>query len=147
MGQRAAAVRHDPVLELGVRQRDRLGPLREQVDDRRAAEPERVGRDVPRQVGDRPVQVEVDLQLVARVGQRPTAEAGQVDEQELLGEREVLGQQPVAQERAGRVGEQPLVALEADLAAGSPRPSTSGSTGRSPSRPAATPIVLLKSSS
>ena len=38
-------VRDDPVLVAGLRQRDRLGGLLEQVDDRRAAEAEGLGVD------------------------------------------------------------------------------------------------------
>ena len=99
-----------------LRQRDRLGGLLEQVHDRRAAQPERVEPDPLLQQRRRP----------SRGTRSPRAPSGiprsgrdrsptDVDEQELVWKREILRQQPVAQERGFGIREQALVTSESHL--------------------------------
>ena len=116
MPVRIGHVRHDPMLEPGLVQRDGLGRLLEQVDHRRAAELERVRADVLLQLLRAPVHEQDHLQLLLEAGLAGRSQAHEVDEQELAGEREELAEQAIARERRGRVGEQAVLELEADLA-------------------------------
>ena len=59
-----------------------------------------------------------DLQLILVAGAARPLQAADVDEVELVGEREELAEQAIADERLGGIGEQPVLALEADLGQG-----------------------------
>ncbi len=57
---------------------------------------------------------EVDLQLIAKAGEAPRSQTAQIKEQEFLRKREEFRQQPIADERPGRIRKHSLVALESD---------------------------------
>ena len=95
-------VRDDPVLETGLRQRDRLGGLLEQVDDRRAAEPERRRVDVLLELGRAPVEEDDHLERrVVKPPRQARCQPPRSRNRNLLRKGEELGQQPVARERTG----------------------------------------------
>ncbi len=115
-----AHVRHHRILVAGVGQLDRLGLLREQIDHWRAAKRAEVvppqGLGQTRQALVLVVVAEQKMNLDPGhrfVGQRP-CQTREIEEQELLGEGEVLVQQAVADEGALGVVDQPLVRAEAD---------------------------------
>ena len=99
-GSRPAGVGNHQVLGLRLRQRDRLGSLGIQIDQRRTAQLQAVGGDVLFQFRAGAIQIDEHVQRPAAAGQRCGVEPGQIEEQELLRERKVLGQQAIAEERA-----------------------------------------------
>ena len=93
---------------------DGVGALREQIDDGRAAQPEVVGRGRFQQacrirVGPHALQRQVQRDFARRTRRAPQRRQIDVDEIEFLGEREILGQQPVGGMRAGREVDQGFV--------------------------------------
>ena len=111
---RPPCIGHDPVFGVLVAERDRLAALRKQVDQRRAAERQRLLADGALQFRQRAVQVDEDLQPVAGGHQGLGVHPRDVEEQELLRKGEVFGEQAEAGEAACRPGQQRLVGREAD---------------------------------
>ena len=101
-------VRHDTVLRREVGQPDRLGDLPEQVHDRRAVETERLGVDAALE-GKFLLEVEEHFERLPEVVPGSSVEPDEVHEEELLGEREILLEEPVPEERPFREGEEPFV--------------------------------------
>ena len=93
-----------------------IGPPREQVHRRRAVEREVGGAEGPFQRRVVAIEKEHDLELVPLAAPHPRPQAGQLDEEEAAGEREVLVQQAVALERARSVRQQRLRVVEAQRA-------------------------------
>src|SRR5262249_20384881 len=110
---RRVHVGYDEVLVLGVVYPDGLREPGEDVDERRAAETEhgRLHRLVEARRASRE---ESDLHLVDRADLGGAPDAGEIDEEELLREGEVLLQQAVAPERVGRTRHQGVLGIEAD---------------------------------
>jgi hypothetical protein len=99
-----------------LRQPDRFALLLEQVDDRRAEQPEGVGGDGLLQSLQalRPAKrAQFDRDFHRGVEARQV-QAGEVDEQELLRQHEVFLDQPITEERARVVVEQRVLFLEPD---------------------------------
>ena len=111
---RPPCISDDPVFDILVAERHRLAALVKQIDQRRAAEGERRLADGAFQFGQRAIQIDEDLQPVAGGHQRLGVDPGDVEEQELLREGEVLGEQAEAGKSARRPGQQCLVRGEAD---------------------------------
>jgi hypothetical protein len=85
---RAAYVGSDRVLDGGVRDLDRVDRHLEQVHDRRAAEPQVLRADSHAEVADRLAQEDRHLEGLGD-GVLVLLQPGELDEQELLREREV----------------------------------------------------------
>ena len=88
--------------------------LRKQVDDRHAAQNQRIIADRALQFRNAAVQIDKNLHPVAAGYQRLGLQTAEIQEQELLREGEVFRQQPEAGEAAGRPGEQRLIRREPD---------------------------------
>jgi hypothetical protein len=104
--RRAACVGDDPVFGLGMGEADRLAALREQVDDRRAAEDKVLSADDPLEFEDCPVEINEDLEMSAIEEQCLAVHSGEVNEQEFLRQRKIFGQQAKPCKTASRPGQQ-----------------------------------------
>ena len=125
-GARTAGVRHHAVFRVGVGQADRLAAQREQVDQRRAAQRQALRADRALQFRRGAVEIDEDFQRIAAGDQGLVVDPGEVQEQELVGEGEVFGQQAEAGEAAGGPGQQGLVGGKAgrfDAGRGDDRPA------------------------
>src|SRR5205085_3977836 len=111
--QRTPSVWHDAIFGLRLRQQNRFGALLIQIDHRRAAELECVGRDVSLQRAVRLVEIKVQLQSAAGVREGRAVE-NQVEEQKLFWKGEILGQQAIAGKGLRSIGKHALVGLETD---------------------------------
>jgi len=106
-----------------LRQPDRLALLLEQVDDRRAEQPESVGAHglfQPLQALRAAKRAQFDRHFHGAVEARQV-QAGEVDEQELFRQHEVFLDQAIAQERTRVVVEQRVFLLETDRLQGGRR--------------------------
>jgi hypothetical protein len=97
---------HHLILVAALVEADRTRALREQVDNRRAAQTKRVLRDPLNEDTVRlgvKVHEEDYFHLVAEASPVQVLPAGEVDEPKLVREGEELGEQPVTEEGLGRV--------------------------------------------
>src|SRR5262245_440888 len=115
--QATARVGDDLILRLPLREQHRLRHVRKQVHDRRAAEPERRLRDAGFEhrtplgalvAADR----NEDLDRASHPRRFDLVEAGEVEEEILLGEDEIFLKQPVRLERTTRIWKHAFVAPE-----------------------------------
>src|SRR5262245_17355895 len=88
-------VRNDAIFVMLMRQIDRIGGLMKEVDDRRAAELKSVGLHRSSRRIDIP-HMNNNIKQLSEPGSRGFAESRHVEEQELVGEREIFTQQPVS---------------------------------------------------
>ena len=109
-----AGVGDDGVFRHPLGDLDGLGPLGKQVHDRRAAQAERIARNVRLEVGSGAVEEEVNVEFPGTRRGRVAVDPAQIKEQELAGKDEVVGQQPVTRERPGIVRQQALGGMETD---------------------------------
>ena len=93
---------------------DAFRRLLEQIDNRRTSQTKRVCFDGVLHARLRSVEEDDDFNLVTESSLSNAPPAGQVEEVEFAREREELGQKPIAEKRAIRIGQERIVALESD---------------------------------
>ena len=118
-GQRAVLIGNDLVLGLGLGDADRLGDALEQIDHRGAAELKGVladglfeGDQAVRLV--RPSEKDQDFKCRSKSALGQAVQTLQIDEEEFLGEAEILLQKAVTQEAAVGIGQNALGGSESD---------------------------------
>ena len=97
-------------------ERHRLAALRKQVHRRRAPQRQRVVGQRALQFRQRTVQIDKDFHPISPGCEGFSLHSGEIQEQELLREGEIFGQQAKAREAAGGPGEQRLLRPKADRA-------------------------------
>src|SRR5271166_921372 len=97
---RAARIGYDAVLGLGMGERNRLATLREEVDDRRAAEGQRIRADGSLEFRQRAVEIGEDLQATSAGEQGLGLYLCEVDEQKFLGKGKIFAEKAEARKAA-----------------------------------------------
>ena len=103
------------MLDAGLLQHHGFGRLLEEIDRRSAAKLKGLRAYVLFQLLRASVHEQNQLQLLLEPSPAGRFQAPQIDELKLAGERKELADQAIARERRGRVGEQAVLELEANL--------------------------------